>query len=114
MFSRSRWLSMSWGPKRIKQALMQKGVSGADAERALQHVFTDGDEIDEGNRWGMSKSAKEHLLVQATKQWLRGGKASLDTRKTRMVRWLQYRGFNWDIISAVLKDLQSNFPLQSE
>lgn len=120
MFSQSRWSSRGWGPKRIKAALVSKGVSGAHIERALQHVFLDeeGDgedeeeEMDKEKKWGMSKSAKAHLISQATKQWLRGGNASLETRKTRMVRWLQYRGFNWDVISPILRQLQSKYPSQ--
>jgi len=116
MFSQSRWSSRGWGPRRIKAALVPKGISGAHIERALQHVFLDDedsdDETDKEKKWGMSKSAKAHLIAQATKQWLRGGNASLETRKARMVRWLQYRGFNWDVISPILRQLQSKYPAQ--
>lgn len=123
MFSQSRWSSRGWGPKRIKAALVPKGISGAHIERALQHVFLDEEddgeeddedeeEMDKEKKWGMSKSAKAHLVSQATKQWLRSGNASLETRKVRMVRWLQYRGFNWDVISPILRQLQSKYPAQ--
>ncbi|KAH9318488.1 hypothetical protein KI387_020257, partial [Taxus chinensis] len=111
LFSHSRWLNLSWGPKRIKYALMKRGVSRADAERALRHIFNDTDETDEDKRWGMSDSAREHLMAQATKKWLQGGNVSFQTRKTRMVWWLQYRGFNWDAINLVLKELQTNYPV---
>lgn len=118
-FSQSRWLSRSWGPKRIKAALAPKGISGAHVERALRHVFLDDDENDDENeemdkekKRGMSKSAKAHLIAQATKQWLRGGNASLETRRARMVNWLQYRGFNWDVINPILRQLQSKYPAQ--
>lgn len=114
-FSQSRWSSRGWGPKRIKAALAPKGISGAHIERALRHVFLDddeNDEMDKEKKWGMSKSAKAHLIAQATKQWLRGGNASLETRKARIVNWLQYRGFNWDVISPILRQLQSQYPAQ--
>ncbi|BBH04430.1 hypothetical protein Prudu_015571 [Prunus dulcis] len=69
-FSRSRWSSSSWGPRRIKKALFSKGVSKLDAENAIK---------------------------LASKQWLRGQEVPKETRKSRIVRWLQYRGFNWDV-----------------
>ncbi|KAL2466889.1 Uncharacterized protein Adt_42740 [Abeliophyllum distichum] len=34
-FSRSRWSSSSWGPRRIKQALLKKGVNEIDAQKAI-------------------------------------------------------------------------------
>ncbi|GLJ16381.1 hypothetical protein SUGI_0277770 [Cryptomeria japonica] len=110
-FSRSRWLSLSWGPKKIKSALMHRGVSRSDAERALQHIFSDTDKMEEEKKWGMSDSARAHLMAQATKKWLQGGNVSFQTRKTRMIWWLQYRGFNWDVINPMLKELQAKYPV---
>ncbi|CAA6670112.1 unnamed protein product [Spirodela intermedia] len=40
-FSQSRWISLSWGPRRIRKALLQKGVNEADIERAINAVFKD-------------------------------------------------------------------------
>ncbi|KAL6200598.1 hypothetical protein ACLB2K_030379 [Fragaria x ananassa] len=116
-FSRSRWSSSSWGPRRIKQALFTKGVSAVDAEKAIKLVFEDRDsdedgESDDGQELihGMSKLSMDHLFVQASKQWLRGGEVPRETRKSRIVRWLQYRGFNWGVISFILKKLESQHP----
>ncbi|CAK9145067.1 unnamed protein product [Ilex paraguariensis] len=109
-FSRSRWSSSSWGPRRIKQALFKKGVSRVDAEKAIKLVFEDGEAEDQESRLRMSKLSMEHLFVQALKQWQRGCDVPKETRKSRIIRWLQYRGFDWSIIGLVLKKLESEYP----
>ncbi|CAL5392417.1 unnamed protein product [Camellia sinensis] len=106
-FSQSRFSSSSWGPRRIKQALFKKGVSEVDAEKAINLVFQDSDQE---SRHGLSKVSMDHLFVQASKQWLRGRDVTNETRKSRIVRWLQYRGFNWGVISSILKKLESENP----
>jgi SOS response regulatory protein OraA/RecX len=57
----------------------------------------------------MSDSSMDHLFIQASKQWLRGHDLSTESRKARVVRWLQYRGFNWGVIAVILQRLQSQF-----
>ncbi|XP_007206841.1 uncharacterized protein LOC18774008 isoform X1 [Prunus persica] len=110
-FSRSRWSSSSWGPRRIKQALFSKGVSKLDAENAIKLVFEEGEsDNDQKLVHGLSKLSMDNLLVQASKQWLRGQEVPKETRKSRIVRWLQYRGFNWDVIGFILKKLESQYP----
>uniref|UniRef100_F6I584 Regulatory protein RecX n=1 Tax=Vitis vinifera TaxID=29760 RepID=F6I584_VITVI len=110
-FSRSRWSSSSWGPRRIKQALFKKGVSEADAEKAVKLVFKDdGSGGDQESRHGLSNLAMDHLFVQASKQWLRGHDVPRETRKSRIIRWLQYRGFTWAVVSFILKKLESQYP----
>ncbi|XP_068638956.1 uncharacterized protein [Aristolochia californica] len=69
-FSRSRWHSLSWGPRRIKQALLQKGVNEANANKAIKEVFEVSDH-DQVSLLGMSKNALDHLFDQALKQWIR-------------------------------------------
>ncbi|KAK6229926.1 hypothetical protein SCA6_018877 [Theobroma cacao] len=112
-FSRSRWSSSTWGPRRIKQALFKKGISEADAEMALKLVFEDkvGDSNDDQeSTLGLSKLSMDHLLIQASKQWLRGRDVPKEKRKSRIVRWLQYRGFNWGVIGSIVKKLESQYP----
>ncbi|KAK7386021.1 hypothetical protein VNO78_32070 [Psophocarpus tetragonolobus] len=105
-FSQSRWSSSSWGPKRIQQALFKKGVSQADAEKAVEVVFKDNDGVeDHKSVIGLSKHSMDHLYTQASKQWLRGQNVPKETRKSRIVRWLQYRGFDWNVINFILKKL---------
>ena len=91
-----------------------KGVSEVDAEKAIKLVFEDGDSGGDQEsmdlRLGFSKLSMDHLYVQASKQWLRSRDATTETRKTRLIRWLQYRGFNWGVISFVVKKLESEYP----
>ncbi|GMH05843.1 hypothetical protein Nepgr_007683 [Nepenthes gracilis] len=109
-FSRSRWSSSSWGPRRIKQALLKKGVSHSDVEKAVKLVFEDGKGCGQDSRIGVSVSLMEQLYVQVSKQWLRSQNAPNETRKARIVRWLQYRGFDWGVVSVILKKLESQYP----
>ncbi|XVF70941.1 hypothetical protein PTKIN_Ptkin11bG0202600 [Pterospermum kingtungense] len=112
-FSRSRWSSSTWGPRRIKQALLKKGISETDAKNAIKLVFDGqaGDSNDDQESpLGLSNISMDHLLTQASKQWLRGQDVSKETRKSRIVRWLQYRGFNWGVIGSIIKKLESQYP----
>lgn len=110
-FSRSRWSSSTWGPRRIRKALYSKGVSTVDTEKAIKSIFNDAPACgDEESGLGVSKHSMDHLFSQASKQWLRSCGASTETRKSRIVRWLQYRGFSWSIINFVLKKLESHYP----
>ncbi|KAG5550948.1 hypothetical protein RHGRI_009388 [Rhododendron griersonianum] len=110
-FCQSRWSSSSWGPRRIKQALLQKGVREADAEKAINYVFKDSNsDGEEESTHGLSKTSIDKLLAQASKQWLRGRDATKETRKTRIIRWLQYRGFNWGVVNFIVKKLESQYP----
>ncbi|KAI3754077.1 hypothetical protein L2E82_26201 [Cichorium intybus] len=109
-FSRSRWSSSSWGPRRIKQALAKKGVNDFDAQRAIKVVLEDAESVDEVSSFGLSKTSMDHLYVQASKQWLRAKDLPSEKQKSRIVNWLQYRGFNWGIINFILKKLQSEHP----
>ncbi|GFP89120.1 regulatory protein recx [Phtheirospermum japonicum] len=103
-YSRSRWSSSSWGPRRIRQALSKKGISEVDTQNAIKQVF---ESEDQDSGINMSKLSIDQLYAQASKQWQRSQGVSQDTRKSRIIRWLQYRGFNWNVTSYVLKKLES-------
>ncbi|XP_074577231.1 uncharacterized protein LOC141833645 [Curcuma longa] len=111
-FSRSRWLSLSWGPKRIKRVLVQKGVSETEVDTATREVFQEDDSGDKyrSTQHGISEPALERLYVKATKQWLRGQSSSLENRKARIMRWLQYRGFSWGVTNIILRKLLAEYP----
>ncbi|CAH8348977.1 unnamed protein product [Eruca vesicaria subsp. sativa] len=102
-FTRSRWSSLSWGPRRIKQALFKKGVSNEDSDAAIKLVF----QKDTEPSHGMSKEAMDQLYVQVSKRWLQGRDLPIENRKARVIRWLQYRGFNWGVVSQLMKRLES-------
>ncbi|XP_042440100.1 regulatory protein RecX-like isoform X1 [Zingiber officinale] len=112
-FSRSRWLSSTWGPKRIKWVLVQKGVSEMEVDTATRQVFQEDDSGDKSRstQHGISEPAFKRLYVKATKQWLQGQSSSLENRKARIVRWLQYRGFSWGVTNIILRKLLSEYPL---
>lgn len=109
-FSRSRWLTSTWGPRRIKQALHQKGVPEAEVDQATRRVFQDGDDYGKEATFGMSEASMDRLFAQASKQWQRGQSLTLESRRARMVRWLQYRGFNWAVTNAVIRKLEAQHP----
>lgn len=112
-FTRSRWSSLSWGPRRIKQALFKKGVSNEDSDAAIKLVFEKDNQCKETEpSHGMSKEALDQLYVQASKRWLQGRDLPVENRKARVIRWLQYRGFNWGVVSQLMKRLES--PLSSD
>lgn len=113
-FTRSRWLSSTWGPRRIRLALHQKGVGEKETESARKQVFEE-DDNPEGNgenmQHGMSKLSMDRLFLQASKQWLRSQNTCTDKRKARIVRWLQYRGFDWEVTYYILKKLEFQHPM---
>lgn len=61
---------------------------------------------------GMSKITLDRLFNQASKHWLKGRDKSLVNRKSGMIRWLQYRGFNWDVTNYILKKLELEHPFK--
>ncbi|CAO1943656.1 unnamed protein product [Urochloa humidicola] len=109
-FSRSRWISSTWGPRRIKQALRQKGVPEAEADQATRSVFQDGCGHGKEATYGISEASMDHLFAQALKQWQRGQNLTLENRRGRIVRWLQYRGFNWAVTNAIVRKLEAQHP----
>jgi len=109
-FSRSRWISSTWGPRRIKQALRQKGVPEAEVDQATRRVFQDGHGHGKEATYGISEASMDHLFAQASKQWQRGQNLTLENRRGRIVRWLQYRGFNWAVTNAIVRKLEAQHP----
>lgn len=109
-FSQSRWTSSSWGPRRIKHALLKKGVSEADVEEAVKLVFEDEEGSARNKNTKLSSSSMEQLYMQASKQWQRSQNVPYETRKARVIRWLKYRGFDWGVVGIILKKLESGHP----
>ncbi|KAH9602282.1 hypothetical protein KSS87_015443 [Heliosperma pusillum] len=104
-FSHSRWKSSSWGPRRIKQALSKKGVSEHNVEKAVKLVFEDCEESEQRSSIRLSSSSLHQLYIQASKQWQRSHDVAHETRKARVIRWLQYRGFDWGVIGGSSEDM---------
>lgn len=95
----------------MAQALFNKGVSNSDADKAVKLVFNNAESDDSiESNFGMSKASMDHLFLQASKQWLRNQNSTPDTHKVRIIRWLQYRGFNWGVTNFIVKKLESQYP----
>ncbi|KAI5432702.1 hypothetical protein KIW84_020127 [Lathyrus oleraceus] len=83
------------------------GVSQSDVEKAVEVVFKDKNDgaEEEKSIINLSKKSMDHLYVQASKQWFKGENVSKETRKSRIIRWLRYRGFDWNVISTIVNKL---------
>jgi len=114
IFVQSKWRQQRWAPARIRGELMSKGLTAADIDAALQGVFGDDmaisvpregydDEDDDEHVTTDTRYDPKHHLIQGVKRQAelsRGLKS--DTRKRRLIMWLQRRGHNWDTISTLL------------
>jgi SOS response regulatory protein OraA/RecX len=97
LFAREKWTSSGWGPGRTRQALALKGVTQQVSERIIEEIYGDADLI-------------EGLLPLARKRWRSTDGLSDETRKRRLTGFLQRRGYNWDIIQRVLKEVSKGSP----
>nr|CAB3488609.1 unnamed protein product [Digitaria exilis] len=91
-------------------ALRQKGVPEAEVDQATKRVFQDGHGYGKEATYGISEASMDHLFAQASKQWQRGQNLTLENRRARIVRWLQYRGFNWSVTNAIVKKVEAQHP----
>jgi SOS response regulatory protein OraA/RecX len=67
------------------------------SERIIEEIYGDADLI-------------EGLLPLARKRWRSTDGLSDETRKRRLTGFLQRRGYNWDIIQRVLKEVSKGSP----
>ncbi|CAL8464146.1 g3681 [Coccomyxa elongata] len=113
IFARSKWRQSRWAPSRIRIELVRKGVSPEDIEHGLREVFgTDAhklhvhtEDAESNDATDSSKRLDLQLLESAHRQaHLTRGMPS-ETRRRRMVAWLQRRGHSWDTISSLLREL---------
>lgn len=88
---------------------MKKGVSEVDVKKAVKLVFEDGEDCEQRSSTRLSDSSLQQLYVQASKHWQRSQNVTHETRKARVIRWLQYRGFDWPVVSIILKKLESEY-----
>jgi SOS response regulatory protein OraA/RecX len=97
LFAREKWTSSGWGPGRTRQALAQKGVTQRVSERIIEEVYGEADLI-------------EGMLPLARKRWRSTEGLSDETRKRRLTGFLQRRGYNWDTIQRLLKEVSKGAP----
>lgn len=111
IFAQSKWRQSRWAPTRIRRELASKGLAKTDIEAAIQDVFGNGlslglqdlghdrTEVTTDTRF----DPRHHLLegVKCQVNLSRGLKP--ETRKRRLIMWLQRRGHDWETISTLLK-----------
>jgi SOS response regulatory protein OraA/RecX len=79
-------------------------------DQATRSVFQDVRDGEEQMKHGFSEASMDHLFAQASKQWQRGKSLPLEKRRARIVRWLQYRGFNWAVTNSIVRRLEAQHP----
>lgn len=93
-YVRNRFASKKYGPVRIRQELIKRGVDRHLAEEAVVDLFDDKDTM---------AVAWEH----AEKRWARlADEDDLRRRRQKLYRYLRRRGFTSDTITPILDDLE--------
>jgi len=85
-------------------------VPEAEVDQATRRVFQDGHGHGKEATFGISEASMDHLFAQASKQWQRGQSLTLENRCAHIVRWLQYRGFNWAVTNSIIRRLEAQRP----
>jgi SOS response regulatory protein OraA/RecX len=92
LFAREKWSNSGWGPARIQQALAQKGVAPRIREQIVEEIYG---EIDLG----------EAILPLAMKRWKSTAGLEIETRRRRLTGFMQRRGYAWDTIQRVMRQV---------
>ncbi|GKB04745.1 regulatory protein RecX [Tanacetum coccineum] len=94
-----------------KKACVKKGVNDSSAPIAIKSVLEGGESGGHQiSRLGFSNASVDHLVTQASKQWLNAKDLPSEKQKSRIITWLRYHGFIPGTISVILKKLQSELP----
>ncbi len=75
-----------------RSTLLRKGINASIADAILDAEYSEDVSIDAARR----VAEKKLRVIRATTD---------DERKQKLVRFMQYRGFSWDVIKTVLSDL---------
>lgn len=111
IFAQSKWRQSRWAPSKIRWELQSKGLVADDIESALEDVFGDEvrldlDNLDEDRAEVTSETRfdpRHHLLEGVKCQANLSQGLKPETRKRRLIMWLQRRGHNWESISSLLE-----------
>lgn len=116
-FARSKWRQTKWGPDKIKSELHHRGIPLDIAEKGVRSVFgSTGLDMkrfldnkmpqEESDTFHVSQSLEGGLLAASRQQWEISRNLKPETRKRRLVSWLQRRGHSWENISRILRILE--------
>lgn len=82
-----------WGPARVRQEMLKRGISRDDADQAMQRFLSE-------------EECLETALSAGRKSW-RSGRGDFKSRKARVSGHLKRRGFSTGTIIKVLDQLSS-------
>lgn len=93
LYVRSKFSIKKWGKKRIVNELKFRKITPYNIEKALQQIS--------------EKDYQQTFDTLAQKRWddLQKTKESIDRRKKKWIQYLQYRGWENDLIFSALRKL---------
>lgn len=96
-FVRSKFRQKSWGRLRIRRALKLRDISEALIRRSLKEI--------EGAQY------TEALYALARKRWEQlTGEQNPERKKQKLLQYLQYRGWETELIYDALRELSGDAP----
>lgn len=94
LYAQSKLRQKYWGKHKIAYHLQQKGISGQTLQEALDSI--DADEY---------MQILSHLLQKKYTE-IQNSKYSLDVVRARLLRFMQGKGFEYELIVSVLEQYQ--------
>lgn len=88
-YAREKWSNSGWGPARVRRELRAKGIAPELTDQVVGETYADVD-------------LAEAVLLLAQKRWLSTEGLPTETRRRRLVSFLQRRGYHWETINRVL------------
>ncbi len=90
LYAREKWNNSGWGPARVRRELRAKGIAPELADQVVDETYAAADLV-------------EAVLPFAQKRWRSTEGLPLETRRRRVVSFLQRRGYDWGTIQQVLE-----------
>ena len=90
LYAREKWNNSGWGPARVRQELRAKGIAPELTDQVVGETYEGVD-------------LAEAVLPFAQKRWRTNKGLPTETRRRRLVSFLQRRGYDWDTINRVLE-----------
>ena len=93
LYAREKWNNSGWGPARVRRELRAKGIAPELTDQVVGETYAD-------------VNLAEAILPFAQKRWRSTEGLPTETRRRRLVSFLQRRGYHWDTISRVLERVE--------
>ncbi len=95
LYAREKWNNSGWGPARVSRELRAKGIAPELTDQVADETYADADLV-------------EAILPFAQKRWRSTEGLPAETRRRRLVGFLQRRGYDWETINRVLDRVRKN------